>query len=190
VLLWLDEPGACLRIAAPPEGRPAPARLRGHLARSRSHTQLNGSAAAAASAVAAAGGGASGDVVSAAWGALCSCGKDDLVLLRQLPLASIVSVRPGTELFAQLPGPGVGAAGSWAHMRAMLAGGGPGSGASGAPGMLEGARSFTIVCTPEAGAAGGSSGSAYNFQVPNTGNGRSRDEWLNALRAAKRDHMV
>jgi hypothetical protein len=161
VLLWLDEAAACLCLAGPPEGGRPLMRLRAGLARSRSHAHL-GSAVGGSAA-------ATSEAAAAAWGTLCTASKQELVPLRQLPVAAVLSVRPGADLFPAPRGGGAGGVGD---------GGGTAAAATLLP---DGARCFTVVCTAddEAGAAPAASG--FCFQLPRDGNGRSRDEWVAAI---------
>ena len=104
VLLWLDERAACLMVGAPPAGT-ASERTRGGMLCSRSFVARLGSPADAAAAGGAIGsiGGSGGGMQNgahadaSAWGALCSCRKDELVRLQRLPLAGISSVRSGAD---------------------------------------------------------------------------------------------
>ncbi|GBF93753.1 hypothetical protein Rsub_06085 [Raphidocelis subcapitata] len=168
VLLWLDKESGSLCIAAPPAdatGRGLLPRLRrAGLARSRSHTHLgsgsDSTTAAAARASSAAGcGGADG--LAVAVGRLCTARKSELSLLHRTPMCAVAGLRGGDALFA--------------------------SGADGCSGSGE----LEAAVDPELCFSildGGPAGSTWDLQVPpRCGNGRSRDEWLTALRDAWQD---
>ncbi|KAI8477037.1 MAG: hypothetical protein J3K34DRAFT_516008 [Monoraphidium minutum] len=142
VLLWLDEPGACLCIAGAPEGRGLQW-LRAGLGRSRSHAHIAGAAAAAAGAAGAApagGGGGGGEALAAAWGALCCCERDELALLRQLPLAEVRGVRGGADLFFARPAAGDDGSCCLTIVCAGAPGGGGGTGGGG------GGSGYNLMC--------------------------------------------
>jgi hypothetical protein len=196
VLLWLDEAAGCLRLASPRAANAAPAGLgdssgsayeavkaprQRAMMRSRSHTHLRALLGATPGSGQQAANTGAAESLAATLGALLAGllrGKEQLPQVRSLALDSIVGVHP-SACGPPSSVPGGSRRGSWAQLRQALGGGGGDRVGSVRDG---GTRCFTIVC--EATAEGASHDNGCTLETLPAGGGRSRDEWVEAIKGA------
>lgn len=177
VLLWLDQQSSCLCVAGQPADAGGwgllPRLRRAGLARSRSHTHLasggESTTAFTARGSVAAGRGDGDGLAVAAWGMLCTASKSELSLLHRIQMSAVAGLRGGAEPFA-------------GGVDGFTSGGGLNAAAN--PDLC-----LAILCGGAT--AGVPPSTVLELQVPpDSGNGRSRDEWLAALRDAWQDYRM